>query len=77
MKVVCSEREWSGNAIGTRLIELGHEVRAVGSRQAGGEKAVQWRGGRPATPRQLGPPPVILATDRDSLAEQQIQRAVH
>ena len=111
-----------GTAIGTRLIELGHEVR-MGSRQAGNEKAVTWAeslGDRASSGdfadaasfgqvvfnctagegsanavtsakdglagKMLidvanvldfsdGPPPVIPATDRDSLAEQ-IQRAV-
>ena len=111
-----------GTAIGTRLIELGHEVR-MGSRQAGNEKAVTWAesaGDRAssgdfadaasfgeiafnctagegsveavssakeglagkllidvanALDFSNGPPPVIQATDRDSLAEQ-IQRAV-
>jgi 8-hydroxy-5-deazaflavin:NADPH oxidoreductase len=111
-----------GTAIGTRLIELGHEVR-MGSRQAGNEKAVGWAdsAGDRASSGDFadaasfgqvvfnctagegsvnavtsakdglagkllidvanvldfsdGPPPVIPATDRDSLAEQ-IQRAV-
>jgi 8-hydroxy-5-deazaflavin:NADPH oxidoreductase len=111
-----------GHAIGTRLIELGHEVR-MGSRQGGNEKAVRWAesagvrassgdfadaasfgevvfnctagegsvdavttardglGGKllidvaNALDLSNGPPPVILATDRDSLAER-IQRAV-
>jgi predicted dinucleotide-binding enzyme len=111
-----------GTAIGTRLIELGHEVR-MGSRQAGNEKAAAWAesagdrasAGDFADAASFGeiafnctagegsvdavtsakeglagkllidvanaldfsnrPPPVIVATDRDSLAEQ-IQRAV-
>ena len=111
-----------GTAIGTRLIELGHEVR-IGSREAGNEQAVTWAeslGGRASSGDfadaasfgqvvfnctagegsvnavtsakdglagkllidvanvldfSNGPPPVIPATDRDSLAEQ-IQRAV-
>jgi len=111
-----------GTAIGTRLIELGHEVR-IGSREAGNEKAVTWAeslGDRASSSDfadaasfgqvvfnctagegsvnavtsakdglagkllidvanvldfSNGPPPVIPATDRDSLAEQ-IQRAV-
>jgi predicted dinucleotide-binding enzyme len=111
-----------GTAIGTRLIELGHEVR-MGSRQAGNEKAEQWAesAGERASSGDFadaasfgdiafnctagegsvdavtsardglagkilidvantldfsdGPPPVIVATDRDSLGEQ-IQRAV-
>ncbi|HEY7121731.1 MAG TPA: NAD(P)-binding domain-containing protein [Solirubrobacterales bacterium] len=111
-----------GNAIGTRLVELGHEVR-MGSRQPGNEKAVGWAesAGERASSGDFadaatfgeiafnctagegsvdavtsardglagkllidvantldfsdGPPPVIAATDRDSLAEQ-IQRAV-
>lgn len=111
-----------GSAIGTRLIELGHEVR-MGSRQAGSEKAVQWAdsAGDRASSGDFadaasfgeiafnctagegsvdavssakdglagkllidvanvldfsnGPPPMISATDQDSLAER-IQRAV-
>jgi hypothetical protein len=111
-----------GNAIATRLVELGHEVR-MGSRQPGNEKAVEWAesagelassgdfadaasfgeiafnctagegsvdavtSARDGLAGKLlidvantldfsdGPPPVIVATDRDSLAEQ-IQRVV-
>jgi len=111
-----------GTAIGTKLIELGHEVR-MGSRQAGNEKAATWAesAGDRASSGDFadaasfgeiafnctagegsvdavssateglagkllidvanvldfsnGPPPMISATDRDSLAEQ-IQRAV-
>jgi hypothetical protein len=111
-----------GTAIGTRLIELGHEVR-IGSRQPGSEKAVGWAesagerasagdfadaasfgevvfnctagegsvdavtSGKDGLAGKLlidvanaldfsdGPPPVIMATDRECLAEQ-IQRAV-
>ena len=33
-----------GQTLGTKLVELGHEVR-MGSRQAGGEKAVAWAEG--------------------------------
>ena len=111
-----------GTAIGTRLIELGHEVR-MGSRQARSEKAEQWAesAGDRASSGDFadaasfgeiafnctagegsveavssakvglagkllidvanvldfsnGPPPMISATDQDSLAER-IQRAV-
>src|SRR5438270_12965293 len=33
-----------GTTIGTKLVELGHEVK-MGSRSAGNEKAVEWAGG--------------------------------
>lgn len=40
-----------GNAIGTKLIELGHEV-TMGSRSAGNEKAKAWAGQHPKSASQ-------------------------